>query len=112
MENRRQRLRLKRQIPVRCEQNPGFTINVSMRGARIVTRQAAQKRFLLSLESLQLAAERVWEEPLGGGNRVIGVRFSPSPSQQAVLQDLLAQNQAAAANSPFGFGQFVSLDPA
>ena len=88
--NRRFRDRVNQQVQVLCQHTPGYTLNVSLRGARIVLRQHARRRFLLRLEldgqPIEVCAERVWEESLGGGNQVIGVRFLPAPEQMAALQ--------------------------
>lgn len=93
VENRRVRGRVNRQLPVRCERVPGITLNLSMRGARILTRQPVRRRFLLRLEldkPMEICAERVWEESVGGGSRVMGVRFLPALHQQELLGNWLA----------------------
>ncbi|MFN8612108.1 MAG: PilZ domain-containing protein [Vulcanimicrobiota bacterium] len=86
--NRRVRQRSNHQVKVQGENLQGLTLNLSLRGARIVSRSPMRRRFLLRLEldqPLIVDAERVWEAPLGGGNRVFGVRFLPAPEQQAIL---------------------------
>jgi hypothetical protein len=66
-----------RQVKVRCNQHEGFTLNVSDRGARVVVRGELPRHFELTLLTVQVKAERVWEQPLGpGGTRVVGVRFT------------------------------------
>jgi len=96
--NRRFRHRVNHQVRVQGDNLQGLTLNLSMRGARIVTRQPMRRHFLLRLElddqPLVVDAERVWEEPLGGGNRVFGVRFMPAPEQQAILLNWL-ESQAS-----------------
>ena len=87
--NRRIWPRVSRQIPVNADQSAGYTLNVSLRGARIVTRRPLQKRFRLLLEldeTIEVEAESVWQENLGGQNRVVGVRFHPEPAQESVIQ--------------------------
>ena len=87
--NRRVWPRVSQQVPINADANAGYTLNVSLRGARIVTRKPLQKRFKLLLEldeALELEAESVWQEELGGHNRVVGVRFYPQPEQEGVLQ--------------------------
>jgi hypothetical protein len=86
--NRRYRQRSNHQVKVQGDNLQGLTLNLSLRGARIVSRNSLQRRFLLRLEldqPLIVDAEKVWEAPLGGGNRVFGIRFMPAPEQQAVL---------------------------
>lgn len=93
VENRRTRQRVNRQLPVRCEKVPGITLNLSLRGARILTRQPLRRRFVLRLEldqPVEVCAERVWEESVGGDARVNGVRFLAPPHQQALLMNWLA----------------------
>ena len=93
VDNRRTRKRLNRQFRVRCcETVSGFTLNLSLRGARIVTRQPLQRHFVLQLEldqPVRVCAERVWQESVGGGNLVSGVRFLPAPHQQELLSHWL-----------------------
>ncbi|MBS2037912.1 PilZ domain-containing protein [bacterium] len=94
--NRRVRQRCNHQVKVQGENLQGLTLNLSLRGARIVSRSPLRRRFLLRLEldrPLIVDAEKVWEAPLGGGNRVFGVRFMPAPEQQALLAAWL-QTQA------------------
>ena len=96
VDNRRYRQRVNHQVKVQGEALQGLTLNLSLRGARIVSRQPMQRRFLLRLEldqPLIVDAEKVWEAPLGGGNRVFGIRFRPAAEQQAVLQSWM-ENQA------------------
>ena len=72
--NRRFRHRVNHQVKVQGDNLQGLTLNLSMRGARIVTRQPMRRHFLLRLalddQPLVVDAETVWEEPLGGRNRV------------------------------------------
>jgi hypothetical protein len=88
--NRRIWPRVSQQVPVNADAIAGTTLNISLRGARIVTRQPLQARFKLRLEldekTLELEAESVWQENLGGQNRVVGVRFHPKPDQEGILQ--------------------------
>lgn len=92
VENRRSRQRVNRQLRVRCEKVHGITLNLSLRGARILTRQPIRRRFVLRLEldqPVEVCAERVWEESVGGGNLVTGIRFLAAPHQQALLNNWL-----------------------
>ena len=85
MSNRRIWPRVNRQVPV----SAGYTLNVSLRGARIVSRQPLQARFLLRLELdevIEVEAERMWQQELGGQNRVAGLRFRPDARQEAIIQ--------------------------
>ncbi len=87
--NRRVWPRVSRQVPVNADSRSGYTLNVSLRGARIVTRGPLRKRFKLKLEldeTIEVEAERVWQEELGTHNRVAGVRFHPQPEQHLVIQ--------------------------
>ncbi|MBT9586685.1 PilZ domain-containing protein [bacterium] len=87
--NRRIWPRVSQQVPVNADANAGYTLNVSLRGARIVTRKPLQQHFTLLLEldeTLALEAESIWQEELGGHNRVVGVRFHPGPEQEEVLK--------------------------
>lgn len=87
--NRRIWPRVSRQVPVNADSQVGYTLNVSLRGARLVTRKPVRKRFKLLLEldeTIEVEAEQVWQEELGAHNRVMGVRFHPQPEQQAVIQ--------------------------
>lgn len=86
MSNRRIWPRVNRQLPV----EGGYTLNVSLRGARLVTRQPLQPRFRLRLELdevIELEAERMWQEELGSRALVAGVRFLPDARQEAILQE-------------------------
>lgn len=75
--DRRSGARVSRQVKVRCNDQEGFTLNVSDRGARVVVRGELPQHFELALPVVQVQAERVWEQPLGpGGTRVVGVRFT------------------------------------
>jgi len=93
VEDRRHRRRVAVRLGAGCDDVPGTTLNLSLRGARILTRGIVDRRFLLRLHhrgtEVQLAAERVWEEPLGGGCRVVGVRFAAGPEQHDRLVDWL-----------------------
>ncbi len=95
VEDRRNRRRVAVRLGAGCDGVPGTTLNLSLRGARILTRSSVERRFLLLLHhrgaEVQLAAERVWEEPLGGGCRVVGVRFAAGPEQQCQLVDWLLE---------------------
>lgn len=105
VENRRSRLRVNRQLPVCCEKVSGITLNLSMRGARILSRQPLRRRFLLRLEleqPVEVCAERVWEESVGAGNLVSGVRFLPAPHQQALLSNWMALLGGSGPHSPTG----------
>lgn len=87
--NRRIWPRVSRQVPVNADSHVGYTLNVSLRGARLVTRKPVQKRFKLLLEldeTIEVEAERVWQEELGANNRVVGVRFHPRPEQHLAIQ--------------------------
>ena len=87
IDDRRGRDRHPVKLNVRCDEAPGMTLNVSLRGARLWSRRHLPRRFLLRLrhqgQELQLAAERVWQESLGGGGQIAGVRFTPGLEQQA-----------------------------
>ena len=89
LKNRRVWPRVSQQVPVSGEKLSGYTLNVSLRGARLVTRNPLQRHFKLRLEldeSIEVDAETVWEEKLGDLNKVVGVRFLPAPDQEAALQ--------------------------
>lgn len=95
MSNRRIWPRVNRQVPVSASQDQGYTLNVSLRGARIVTRQPLQARFRLRLELdevIEVEAERMWQEELGSQNRVAGLRFLPDAHQEAILSAWMAKN--------------------
>ncbi len=89
MSNRRIWPRVNRQVPVSASQEPGYTLNLSLRGARIVTRQPLKARVRLRLELdevIEVEAERMWQEELGTQNRVAGLRFTPDARQEAIIQ--------------------------
>lgn len=89
MSNRRIWPRVNRQVLVSAETQSGYTLNVSLRGARIVTRQPLQEKFRLRLELdevLEIDCERMWQEEIGSKTRVAGLRFQPNPYQESVLQ--------------------------
>lgn len=98
MSNRRIWPRVNRQVPVRASQQQGYTLNLSLRGARIVTRQPLKARMLLRLELdevIEVEAERMWEEELGTHNRVAGLRFLPNAQQEAIIQAWMAGQKQA-----------------
>ena len=89
MSNRRIWPRVNRQVLVSADKQPGYTLNVSLRGARIVTSQTLQDRFRLRLELdevIEIECERMWQEEIGSKTRVAGLRFQPDPYQESVLQ--------------------------
>ncbi|MFN8612112.1 MAG: PilZ domain-containing protein [Vulcanimicrobiota bacterium] len=84
MSNRRIWPRVNGQAPV----SGGYTLNVSLRGARIVTRHPMKSRvrILMDLgEVIELEAEPMWQQELGTQNRVVGLRFKPDARQEAIL---------------------------
>lgn len=94
IDNRRQWQRINRSTPVVCETISGYTLNLSLRGARIVTRESLRElganRFRLRIQldqPMELEAELVWKESLGDRHQVAGVRFVPTPEEQRRLQD-------------------------
>lgn len=93
LDDRRERERLTCQIPTWASDSHGCTLNLSLRGARLVGPQLPDQRFALHLwlgnEYLQLEAECVWSEPIAADKVVSGVRFSPGLAQQQVLKDLM-----------------------
>jgi len=87
--NRRIWPRVNQQVPVQAGSVAGMTLNVSLQGARIVTAQPLDQRFRLLLqldETIEVEAERVWQEKLGTRSQVAGVRFVPEPHQQSLIQ--------------------------
>jgi len=89
MSNRRIWPRVNRQVLASTDQESGYTLNVSLRGARIVTRQPLQERSRLRLELdevLEIDCERMWQEEIGSKTRVAGLRFQPNPYQESVIQ--------------------------
>lgn len=89
MSNRRIWPRVNRQVSVSASQQQGYTLNLSLRGARIVTRQPLKARVRLRLELdevIEIEAERMWQEDLGTHNRVAGLRFLPDARQEAILR--------------------------
>jgi len=56
------------------------TINVSETGARMVVRGHVPRRFDVTFSTLdgpvRMHAERVWEQPLSGTGRIVGIRFT------------------------------------
>jgi len=94
MSNRRIWPRINKQVPVCAAQENGYTLNLSLRGARIVTRQPLKPRFQLRLELdevIEVEAERMWQEELGTHNRVAGLRFKLDARQEAILQAWLSE---------------------
>lgn len=89
--NRRQWSRVRCQWPccIGLEQR-ATTLNLSLRGARLVASQELPAHFPLTLEYqgrvLELQAETVWEESLSAESRVVGVRFLPDAEQQKLLR--------------------------
>jgi hypothetical protein len=91
--NRRRWARVQAQAPVQVEQGPlGYTLDVSLRGARIVARRplsgaAFPLRIEIEPEGLTLEAECMWTQPLGTpGLTVAGLRFQPTEQQQHSLE--------------------------
>lgn len=79
--NRRQsNSRVAKQVPVSYSTDwttyEAMTLNVSDSGARLVVRSSLPKRFQMQLGPVAVKAETVWEQPLGSGTRVVGVRFA------------------------------------
>jgi hypothetical protein len=101
MSNRRQWPRVRCQLPVDLGSNEqGYTLNVSLRGARIVARRPVDSRFPLTLEvddnlKLEVEAETVWQEALSAESRVVGVRFLPNLEQQKQLRDWMERSAKA-----------------
>ncbi len=98
MSNRRIWPRVNRQVSVSASQEQGYTLNVSLRGARIVTRQPLQARFRLRLELdevIEVEAERMWQEELGSQNRVAGLHFRPDARQEAIIEAWMAREKQA-----------------
>ncbi|MBS2037908.1 PilZ domain-containing protein [bacterium] len=84
MSNRRIWPRVSGQAPV----TGGYTLNLSLRGARIVTRQPMKSSVRLRMdlgEIIEIDAEPMWQQELGPNNRVVGLRFKPDSHQEAVL---------------------------
>lgn len=84
MSNRRIWPRVTGQAPV----SGGYTLNLSLRGARIVTREVMKSSVRIRMdlgEVIELEAEPMWQQELGPNNRVVGLRFKPDAQQEAVL---------------------------
>ena len=92
IDNRRSFPRVQAQATISVEDRElGYTLDVSLGGARILSRQPLGERFPLLLklepEGLALEAECVWSQPLGSpGLTVAGVRFKPTARQQRTLE--------------------------
>jgi hypothetical protein len=90
MSNRRIWSRTSAHAPV----SGGYTLNVSLRGARIVTRQPMRSKIRLRLELdevIELEAEPMWQQELGRQNRVVGLRFKPDARQESILAAWIAR---------------------
>lgn len=79
--NRRQSSqRIPKQMPVSYSTDwttyEATTLNVSDSGARLVVRNALPRRFQMMIGPFAVKAETVWEQQLGSGTRVVGVRFA------------------------------------
>lgn len=82
--NRRRAPRFNHRVPVRYESegtvNETYTINVSETGARMVVRGHVARKFDVTFSTLdgpvRMRAERVWEQPLSGTGRIVGIRFT------------------------------------
>lgn len=92
IDNRRSYPRVQAQASIEVDQRElGYTLDVSLGGARILSRQPLSPRFPMRLklepEGILLEAECVWSQPLGApGLTVAGVRFKPDAHQQQTLQ--------------------------
>lgn len=101
MSNRRQWPRVRCQLAVDLgSKDTGYTLNVSLRGARIVARRPVESRFPLTLQidenlTLEVEAETVWQEALSPESRVVGVRFLPNLEQQKQLRDWMERSAKA-----------------
>lgn len=90
MSNRRIWTRVSGSTPI----SGGYALNVSLRGARIVTRLSVNKKFRLRLELdevIEIDAEPMWQQDLGRQNRVVGLRFKPDAHQESVLAAWMAR---------------------
>lgn len=82
--NRRRAPRFNQQVAVRYESEGAvhetLTINVSETGARMVVRGSVGRKFDVTFSTLdgpvRMRAERVWEQPLSGSGRIVGIRFT------------------------------------
>lgn len=82
--NRRHAPRFNHRVPVKYEVDGQVqettTINVSETGARFVVRGHVGRKFAVTFATIdgpvRLHAERVWEQPLSGTGRIVGIRFT------------------------------------
>lgn len=107
--NRRQWARIHRSVRVNYRHKMGtaygYTLDVSMRGARMVVRHPLGRRFPFSLQldrRLALEAETVWSQCLSSTSWVVGVRFHPILEQESQLERWLdcAEQTTARATTP------------
>ena len=95
LSNRRSSPRINRVMSVRYVRpgehvRPAQALNISSSGARLVLPEDDSGEPELTVEfegQVALLARRVWEEPLPGGQRLVGVRFEGFHFGQRVALD-------------------------